>query len=330
MQRLTSMDGMRAYAAGIVFLFHCALLMRDHQGMSGPVVDWMLHSRYGVDVFFILSGYLISGLVTKPDFQFGSYLLHRVARIYPALLAMFALCIVGMVVLRGETLTATEIAANLLLVNGPLDVRPINNVTWSLMYEFAFYLSFPPLYKRFGLRGAALITGVALVPLAWQDMNYLRMMFFYAGAWMRLEPNRPRVGELTAVIAYVTVTTVTIYITKLWIFLLVFLPVSAWLIDRTLHERGVLSRIFSLPGMRLGGNLSYSFYLLHPIGLLVAQYVASYSGMKGWGWAGILIAVGFALSACMAAASFYLIERPYFLYRQRTAQPVGILTGFRN
>jgi exopolysaccharide production protein ExoZ len=317
--RVLPMDGLRAYAAGIVFLFHSALLMQEHQHLDGPIVDWMLHSQYGVDVFFILSGYLISGLVARPGFEFGKYLVHRVARIYPALLAMFALCIVGLVVVRHQTIALPELIANLLLVNGPLGLKPLNNVTWSLMYEFAFYLSFPPLYRKFGLRGAALITAVALVPLAYHDMNYLRMMFFYAGAWMRLTTDRPKLGEAATVALYVAVTTLTVYLDQLWLFTLAFLPASAWLVDRLLHADGPVARFLSQPWLRVGGNLSYSFYLFHPIGLFAAQMAANRAGVTGWTWAGVLLATGFIVSLGMAAGSYYALERPYFNYRQRKA-----------
>lgn len=317
MKRLESMDGMRAYAAGIVFLFHSALLMQEHQGMTGWAVDWMLHGQYGVDVFFILSGYLIAGLVVKPDFQFGSYLLHRVARIYPAMLAMFALCIVGMVVLRGQVPSVTDVLANVFLINKPLGIHPLNNVTWSLMYEFAFYFTFPFLYRRFGLMSAAIITAAVIVPLSYFDGFYLRFMFFYAGVWMRLTPNRPWEREGVAVALYVIVTTATMYMKTLWLFLLLFAPVATLVIDRLLHKDGPVARFLSHPWLQFGGKISYSFYLLHPIGLLVAQYAAKYSGLTGWAWAGVLISTGFVVSLVMATVSYYVLEKPYFTLRQK-------------
>src|SRR5262249_33772650 len=75
----TEIDGLRALAVLAVILFHARIWP-----VSGGFV--------GVDVFFVISGYLITQLILKNGGQFSlaDFYEKRVRRIMPALLAMMA------------------------------------------------------------------------------------------------------------------------------------------------------------------------------------------------------------------------------------------------
>jgi peptidoglycan/LPS O-acetylase OafA/YrhL len=312
------MEGLRAYAAGIVFLFHAALLMQEHQHASGLVVDWMLNSQYGVDVFFILSGYLIAGIVSKPDFRLGTYLSHRVVRIYPAFLGMLFLCLVGLVALRGEHVSMERIVANLFFLNGAfgLGVPAINSVTWSLFFEFCFYITFPLLYRRFGLARTMVICAVLIVLLGHLDTRFVRFVFFFAGVWLRLrDSSQPWASEPMAIAIYVLITTATIYLREYLVFVALYVPAATMLVDHALHTKGVLHRIFSTLPLRLLGNISYSFYLNQGIGLLAARYAIEPMKLSGAAWCIALLLVGFAITFVLSSLSFVALERPYFVFR---------------
>jgi exopolysaccharide production protein ExoZ len=314
--RISAMEGLRAYAVALVFVFHASIIVEERSGPN-PLLSWAKHGTYGVDLFFLLSGFLIAGLVVKPDFRYGNFLLHRIARIYPAMIGMFLLCIAGMVFLRHESVTAWQVVGNLLLLNGIPGgdfVTPINNVTWSLAYEFAFYLIFPPLYRWFGLWGSAAITALALIPLMLVDESCIRFMMFYAGAVVKLR-RLPVVPALAAA-SYFLVTSLTSRETPIVLFVAVFLPVAMLFVSATLKPNW-LSRIYSITPLRMIGNVSYSLYLLHPIALLAVKMALDRLHVAGAWFAAGLIAGGFALSFCMAAVSFALLERPYFLLRHR-------------
>lgn len=316
--RISAMEGLRAYAVALVFVFHASLIVEERSG-SGPLLNWAKHGTYGVDLFFLLSGFLIAGLVVKPNFRYGNYLLHRIARIYPAMIGMFVLCIAGMVFLRHQSVTAWQVVGNLLLLNGipgATLVTPINNVTWSLAYEFAFYLTFPPLYRRFGLWGSAAITALALVPLMLVDASCIRFMMFYAGAMVKL--HRLPVMPVLAAASYFVVTSITSRETPIVLFVALFLPVAMLFVSAAL-ESNWLSRIYSFTPLRAIGNVSYSLYLLHPIALLAVTMALDRLQITGAWFAAGLLAGGFALSFCMAAVSFVLLERPYFLLRHRAS-----------
>jgi len=76
-------DGLRAIAVGAVILYHAQITILDHQPFKGGFI--------GVDIFFVISGYLITSiilkeLVTTGSFSFKHFYERRIRRILPALL----------------------------------------------------------------------------------------------------------------------------------------------------------------------------------------------------------------------------------------------------
>ena len=76
-------DGLRAIAVGAVILYHAQITIFGHQPFKGGFI--------GVDIFFVISGYLITSiilkeLVTTGSFSFKNFYERRIRRILPALL----------------------------------------------------------------------------------------------------------------------------------------------------------------------------------------------------------------------------------------------------
>ena len=76
-------DGLRAIAVGAVILYHAQITIFGHQPFKGGFI--------GVDIFFVISGYLITSiilkeLITTGSFSFKHFYERRIRRILPALL----------------------------------------------------------------------------------------------------------------------------------------------------------------------------------------------------------------------------------------------------
>jgi exopolysaccharide production protein ExoZ len=146
-QKLQSLEMLRAVAALLVVMFHTQWIFGTHTGTS-PFAGMFVGGYRGVDLFFVLSGFIIARVHTadigRPR-RLGNYVFNRIARVYPAVWIMTA-CAGGLYAagfggaLKTGKLTAWGIAASALLL--PQIGAPLVNVTWTLKYEVFFYLVF--------------------------------------------------------------------------------------------------------------------------------------------------------------------------------------------
>lgn len=141
-------DGLRAIAVLAVVAFHA---------FPGRLPGGFI----GVDIFFVISGYLISNIIFRSladaDFSFAEFYAHRVKRIFPALIVMLAgVLVIGyFVLLPGEfkqlgrhVVRSAGFIENFMLVQdaGYFDVaterKPLMHL-WSLGIEEQFYIAYP-------------------------------------------------------------------------------------------------------------------------------------------------------------------------------------------
>jgi len=143
-------DGLRALAIVPVVAFHFVILP---QLSSGGFV--------GVDIFFVISGYLITRIiyqdVNNRTYSIADFYNRRMRRIFPALFAMFAFCVVVTFFLSfpsEATTTTNSIVSSIFFVSnilfydqsGYFDLNSQTNPllhTWSLSVEEQFYVIFP-------------------------------------------------------------------------------------------------------------------------------------------------------------------------------------------
>ena len=154
-QRILELDGLRGIAIGLVILFHLALIL---PGIPAHVFRFMLFGWSGVDLFFVLSGFLIGGiLIDQRDAAqyykpFYARRFFRIVPIYALVLAGYGLCwvlggdirrtLVGNVGPPMPWYAYLSFTNNLwLAMHNTMDV--FLPVTWSLAVEEQFYLTLP-------------------------------------------------------------------------------------------------------------------------------------------------------------------------------------------
>lgn len=141
-------DGLRAIAVLLVIGFHAF----PNQVRGGFV---------GVDVFFVISGFLITRIITDDlsggQFSFADFYARRARRLFPALLTMLAVCLTAAFVLffpsdfkalGKHTLASALFVQNLVLLHevnyfdSASELKPLLHM-WSLAVEEQFYLLWP-------------------------------------------------------------------------------------------------------------------------------------------------------------------------------------------
>ncbi len=160
-------DGLRAVAVALVIFFHAGF-------------DWMPGGYIGVDVFLVISGYLITRLLLREnqqgDFSFKAFYTRRARRLAPAFLftiaATFLVALLLLTPADLEKLAREMFHATLGISNfyygGRVDyfdtassLRPLLH-TWSLAVEEQYYL-FAPLFlwitfRQFGFKGVLAVS----------------------------------------------------------------------------------------------------------------------------------------------------------------------------
>jgi peptidoglycan/LPS O-acetylase OafA/YrhL len=145
--RYPCLDGVRAIAVTLVFLFHGGLGSRWMVRHAG---DYIVHFNIGVEIFFVLSGFLIylpfvrANLFRTRPVSVRNYLLRRGLRIYPAyLLAVFALLVLDDIEVNGASgvLKHATLTYSYFRDLGGLGIAQ----SWTLVIEVSFY-AFVPLW----------------------------------------------------------------------------------------------------------------------------------------------------------------------------------------
>jgi peptidoglycan/LPS O-acetylase OafA/YrhL len=143
MTRIQSLDGLRAISILMVLAYHARLPLSAGGFM-------------GVDVFFVLSGFVISVSIAREiqqsgRFRLGRFLLRRLVRLLPALLLMTTVISAALAVLQPERLSSLAFDALAALTYSTNIVRAMQlhepnlhfGHTWSLGVEQQFYLVWP-------------------------------------------------------------------------------------------------------------------------------------------------------------------------------------------
>lgn len=197
MQYRPEIDGLRALAVLPVVLFHAGIA-----GFSGGFV--------GVDVFFVISGYLICSIILheqdKGSFTLAGFYERRARRILPALMLICLLSLVAAWFLLlphelvdfGKSMAAVGgFASNILFWQQSNYFAPTSEFipllhTWSLAIEEQFYLFFPVLmilmaswFKRSKVLLFLALAIVSLLLSEWSSQAYPEANFFllHTRAW---------------------------------------------------------------------------------------------------------------------------------------------------
>jgi exopolysaccharide production protein ExoZ len=136
---------LRGFAALAVFLFHVSSLTVATWGPNAAGIDHV--GAAGVDLFFVISGFVMAMIVARPGpFRAGDFLLRRFARVVPgyylATSGVFVLALLAPSVLKSTTADGFMLLRSLAFFPWPDahgSMAPLLLVGWTLNYEIFFY-----------------------------------------------------------------------------------------------------------------------------------------------------------------------------------------------
>ena len=322
-------DGLRALAVLAVIFSHANIA---HFG--GGFI--------GVDVFFVLSGYLITSIIledySRRDFSLTLFYQRRVKRILPALFFVLA-CSAAMAWLwllpreyeafsKSLMLSALSVSNFYFLKKTDYFATDAAEVpllhTWSLGVEEQFYLLFPLLFA-FGLKTRTIFIAVAVLAVAslfgseigsrwFPSANYYllptRAWEILAGSlcafYLMGRERRPN-GVLAALgLAFIACAIVLFEPSTRIPSLAALLPVGgSVLLILYSHNTGIAGRILSLAPIVWIGRISFSAYLWHQPIFAFAR-IRSLEPPTQWMMSGLIIVVLF-----LAVLSWRFVEQPF-------------------
>lgn len=347
------MEGLRGFAVFLVFLTHYASMVTPWIADSPATLQLAFGLRAfghaGVDLFFVLSGYLIYGSLMRHPQPFLRFMRRRIVRIYPSFLAVFIAYVLLSFAFPAEsripepaTAAALYLLQNLLLLPGLFPIEAMITVAWSLSYEMFFYLATPAIIGALGLRARSRRWRVAcLLALAGALALHgalaggpIRLMMFLAGMLLHeaMVPPRtvPPVAGRTGLLALLVglgsmllpVEGSRVLQTLQVCILFVAWPLLCLACFQSPSAR--LPRSFSWTPLRWLGNMSYSYYLLHGLvlnaGFLLLAWAWPPAVQGAWlFWAALPVL--FVLTLGPTAMLFLLVERPLSLMTTRAPAP---------
>ena len=333
------LTSLRIVAAIWVLIYH----FRDHLGLDVDRLGLVAKGYLGVDLFFILSGFILSHVYLSRwearTFHYGSFLWARLSRIYPVhlvtLAATIGIWLVGLKMGASFDPVAFDPAVlpqHLLLIHawGTTPSVQWNFPSWSISAEWFAYLAFPAAavlvlaFRRLAWAAVVLAFGVfALVLWAVEGhglplsevtrLGFIRIIpaFLLGAALYQLGKTVPlprplALGGVAAAVGWIiAASTLRLSDAAIW-------PAFGLLIFSLAEASKTSSRgIMSAAWLVYLGEVSYSVYMTHlPVDIAyfhaLDRLAPRIAGAAAWiAWVGVFLA-----TLVVSMATYHLVERP--------------------
>lgn len=325
LSRENNINAMRFFAACMVIFGHAEMFIHidalpNYFNTTSPGI--------AVDIFFVLSGYLITKSFFR-DTNVIRYAIRRIMRIYPALIAavLFAIVLGLFLTTEGRRAYLTspitiDYLWNMLIpyhsnsLPGVFQSNPhpvdVNTSLWTLQYELQCYIATPFIYLALrklpkgrivlwvvlALCFALNVYDAASTGIAW-NANYPRLFFFYIAGALAFEYKAEHLIPGQAAFAALVVVMLVGFNNSVAGVIAGSLAIPPIVISFAFAKNPLFGKVFAK------NDYSYGMYVY---AFPIQQAVASFMGASFGYWPYLVVCLAFTFAA--AFASWHLIEKP--------------------
>lgn len=318
--RLEVLDSLRGLAALFVVLYHYTTRYYDFYKVEKDYQLSFTYGNYGVEVFFIISGFVIFLTLSKTKTSLD-FIVNRFIRLFPTywISVTLTFIIISQFSLPGREVSILEYIINLSMIHLEFRINSVDGVYWTLLYELKFYVLMLLLYHFNLLKKINYLSLFILVVIVFLNMfslnetilfkilnkififNYIHLFISGIMFYKIMKKDYNPLIFLNLLISYLlaiysqNANIIIIFSSIYFIFILLSLGKLKFLSQKSL--------IFL-------GSISYSLYLIHQnIGYIVLNFFSSNNlSMR----VGTISA--FIISIFIATGITYLFEKNMIIY----------------
>lgn len=316
-KRITEIDALRGIAALLVVLYHYTFHYDRRFGHVASDYNTELFSfgHYGVQLFFIISGFVIFMSVSRGR-SASDFLIKRAFRLYPAYIAAV---VITFIVLSASSIdiqrTIQEMFVNMTMVQEFIGIRNIDGSYWSLRVEFTFYMMMALII---------LIDKEKVMPVVVTMLSVGMAIQLYS---LIMSTDSAQFVERFSTANYIQLFVIGIMLHEIWIKGMQ-LKYGAVIIVAVMYDfifEGVVNGLFTVSFISIFalvlndklkilnnklllylGNISYPLYLIHQnIGYALIHVMEDY-GLTHEIWIIIPVIISVLLAHCI----LYVVEKP--------------------
>ncbi len=347
-QQVRNIQFLRGAAAVGVVLHHVMLFDGKTFGPYATAPGVLDLGKAGVDLFFVISGFIMAYIEPVPLKTLASYirfLIHRLTRIYPPLwaatLPILVIYFIEPTWINNSTHNKVDVIRSFLLL--PQDYPPLLQVAWTLIHEVHFYcvvsllLIFGKLSRvilglvwfgvvvvMYCLMGANHFGGNCWLQLYFSPFSLTFLLGFFIGLWY--DRNRETNWAFVILPGIIAVIGLALSVNSMpepglypdsnsmYRFLYYGIPCACVVLAAVIAEKATVQK---LPSLKHLGDESYAIYLIHyPVIVLTYKIIAGTHIQNHWFSIVVVVSLPFV---CIGLAKIFhhWIEMPSTRYARR-------------
>lgn len=328
-----SLDGLRGFAALAVMFAHIDMMAGKATGR-----DEIISGQLAVDIFFVMSGFVMSHSYLGRPVKWAEFAKARFARIYPLHIAtsaaLVAMAFVGSLVFAiappAQYTSPQEAIEEVMLLSALPGFMPMvwNTPSWSISIEWWMYFTLFPFLAYFGRKANLVAAGFCLIALyaalgLWLDMIDAERMtrgwvavargtVGFSCGWLVWRAWRETMWKLSgaitdacaAVICLAWFIAPVLEISDGW----PVFPLIVFFVFGLCRGEGRVAKALSCGPLVWLGEISYSIYLTHMVVLVPLQYVLRPLHLQGSLPVWFILGTGGTLT--LSTISYHYLEKP--------------------